>query len=1186
MKKIFLPIIILLFAAVSLAGNFGLVKVPNPYTGKLDYTLDGSEIYNAISTGRGNTSYLNMTGFARQARYLNLSSKVAAGGTGGGDITTAHFNAFSTATQGKFDLAWLKTQQTAYSTARQAEINARVTTSTFSGYTAKRLSGLHDVSLSGLAYQDFLVYNSIAGSWENKVIGDVINLDTLGDVTAPSPNSGDALIWNGSAWTSAPQTVAVGSVTVLYLDSSVTIADNQALSPAPSSYPEETDTVTIDSDVNSGITFLERFISPPLGRTTIPAGTWYFHSWAKLNTDLGANYLVTRINKRVIQEGMTGTFTGAGATRTFTVTGGTPFVPGDATASILTASLIETPTQTAWISGYTSSSEVTVTLTDPSFVNVSDTPLNAMYYLLFSHTSADITGTAVVELEGASAQSAFTGLNPTDRLVAAYFGQTDSPAGHTISLYHGGASRYSHIESTLTAQHNDLAGLNDGDDYEHLTATEKADIQSKAVFQAYTSVGTKPAHAPSALVASHNTSTASHSSHFVSNTAPHTGATGHAILRQSATFKNISATSRVSVATQLDIGTPATRPHNITLNGEASRSIGLPPRLSGVGNMLTIAAGDSTAGRTDSNGGYLQLAAGKSTGSGESAVLLAASAAGINSTATGTLTNYAKLTRTGLSVSNVTSAATATQTLDITGSIVATGSLYDSGGNNTTIATIVAHPGLTTSAHGGIVSSTAFNNYTRSALSRDNTKLPITTFTSYTSIGREQEGVANSLVVSHNALGSAHSGHFTSTSNPHSVTAAQAGAPTTGQFDNFSTATQIKFDNIALTGGVSSPRFSAYSANRTSEYDAIQSSLAQKVDNVRFSVYSGNRVGEYNSIQTSLSERVDNIRFSIYSGNVAAGIATKASAADLTAHTESPTPAGGHPAAGNSKEIQYNLAPGTFAGAALLNYTGGMTRIGDATVTPTDTVLQVVKDLATTAVNYVVKIINNVTTTLARASISFGFNSGTVASIDAVQNSAGRNSALVFRNMTGAALRDAMVITGNKIGIGTANPLGMLHLQTGDTVPVYLERNSNDANAPALFYYKSRGTVGSPSKNTSSDFIATINAAGYDGTQYITSGSFGFRIMSSAATLGVKTNNVPIGFRISTGITATSERLRVDPLGKVGIATTAPTSQLHVVGLPVYGGATMAAARATITGLTRGAFWEYSTAGLRQLGVY
>lgn len=227
------------------------------------------------------------------------------------------------------------------------------------------------------------------------------------------------------------------------------------MATTPSAYAETKKVASADADINGGVAFLERFVSGALGRTSIPAGTWDFSTFANVSAVSGDNFIETRINKRVEQTGMTCTFTGAGATRTLTVTGGTPFVAGDV-GTVLSATLIETPTQTCWISGFTSSSVVTVTLTDPAFVNVSGVTLNALYYRLFLATSSDITATGVQEVMVTSVQPEFTGLNLTDRIVVAFFGRTTSTTARNFTLYYGGSVNYSRFHSPINTLHNDL----------------------------------------------------------------------------------------------------------------------------------------------------------------------------------------------------------------------------------------------------------------------------------------------------------------------------------------------------------------------------------------------------------------------------------------------------------------------------------------------------------------------------------------------------------------------------------------------------------------------------------------------------------------------------------------------------------------------------------------------------------
>lgn len=308
----------------------------------------------------------------------------------------------------------------------------------------------------------------------------------------------------------------VGGASIFYLDTTASLADNFTLSVSPSSFAEIVNSKTVL--VATSPVFMERFVSGALGRTSIPAGTWEFNTFAATDSDTGTNEIKFRINRRTAITGVTGTFTGAGPTRTFTATGGTPFVAGDANASSMLASLIETPTQTAWISGYTSSTEVTVTLTDAGFVNVSNVELSAIYYLLFSDTTGDITGATPTVYNSISVQPEFTGFSETDRLAVAYFASSDSDVGtDTMRLYYGGTQNFSHFHTPISTKHNDFDGLNDGD-YKHLTAAEKTAMARIDTSQTFTGaqIGSVTALTSSAASMAINLALGNHFTHTTS----------------------------------------------------------------------------------------------------------------------------------------------------------------------------------------------------------------------------------------------------------------------------------------------------------------------------------------------------------------------------------------------------------------------------------------------------------------------------------------------------------------------------------------------------------------------------------------------------------------------------------------------------------------------------------------------
>lgn len=315
----------------------------------------------------------------------------------------------------------------------------------------------------------------------------LLALDDLTDVSAMTPAVGASILWNGSEWIAQlPSTGGVGAAKTLFLNQTLAVADNYSLTTQPTGTAESSSAVVCNSATNGGITFIERYTSSALGGTSIEGGKWKFNTYAAVSSATGISEIIARVNKRVLQSGITVTFTGSGATRTLTATGGTPFISGHATASPLTAALIETSTQTAWISGFTSSSVVTVTLTDPGFVNVSDVALTAIYTLLFSVSTGEINATAVALYSTESIQPSYA-INAADTLVVAYFGKTDSGSNRTLTLYRDGAVNYTNLETPLLTRHNDQAGLNEGD-YVHLTAAEYAALGAAGTLDSLTDV--------------------------------------------------------------------------------------------------------------------------------------------------------------------------------------------------------------------------------------------------------------------------------------------------------------------------------------------------------------------------------------------------------------------------------------------------------------------------------------------------------------------------------------------------------------------------------------------------------------------------------------------------------------------------------------------------------------------------
>ena len=327
--------------------------------------------------------------------------------------------------------------------------------------TARTAIGLGSVDNTSDAGKPVSTAQAIAIGLKQDTLISGTNIMTLNGVSIL--NAGNLQVGGG-----------IGAATTLFLNNSAAFADNFTLTPTPTGLPETNKSAVCNSGVNGGVGFIERYVSDPLGGLSIEGGIWRFNTYASTTSNTGLNRVITRVNKRSEVVGVTVTMTGAGLTRTLTATGGTPFIAGHATASVLTAALVELPTQTAWVSGYTSPTQVTITLTDSGFGNVTGVSLNAIYTKLFSVTTGDITGATPALYLVESTQTAFACV-PSDRLVLAYFGVTDSGTNRSIGIYYDGQTHYSNTETPIAQRHNRLGGLNEGE-YLHLSSADKTKL--------------------------------------------------------------------------------------------------------------------------------------------------------------------------------------------------------------------------------------------------------------------------------------------------------------------------------------------------------------------------------------------------------------------------------------------------------------------------------------------------------------------------------------------------------------------------------------------------------------------------------------------------------------------------------------------------------------------------------------
>lgn len=145
--------------------------------------------------------------------------------------------------------------------------------------------------------------------------------------------------------------------------------------------------------------------------------------------------------------------------------------------------------------------------------------------------------------------------------------------------------------------------------------------------------------------------------------------------------------------------------------------------------------------------------------------------------------------------------------------------------------------------------------------------------------------------------------------------------------------------------------------------------------------------------------------------------------------------------------------------------------------------------------------------------------------------------------------------SGN-IGIGTSSPGGLLGLYSatdstlrvrGDaSSSVLVERASTDTSSPFFQLRKARGTIASPTAVASGDIIGQILFTAYGGTN-----NRNLSVITANVETYTSDTNISSNLRFFTtpaGTVTTTERMRIDSSGNVGIGTSSPSAKLDVNG--------------------------------------
>lgn len=143
------------------------------------------------------------------------------------------------------------------------------------------------------------------------------------------------------------------------------------------------------------------------------------------------------------------------------------------------------------------------------------------------------------------------------------------------------------------------------------------------------------------------------------------------------------------------------------------------------------------------------------------------------------------------------------------------------------------------------------------------------------------------------------------------------------------------------------------------------------------------------------------------------------------------------------------------------------------------------------------------------------------------------------------------ITSSGNVGIGTNSPTNKLHVSLGDVLidstsenNIILSTTVANVNPSNFVFRKSRGGA-TPSIITANDILGRIQFEGYNGSTYVNAANILARAGTNTGSLNSQLWYTALQHMFVSGST---EVMRINNAGNIGVGTTTPSSKLHVVG--------------------------------------